>query len=159
MTNEICIYEGPTVWLCSLFHSTISLIAFQINISPHAWNPIDRRVLMVICCSLSSRAKFMWSSNSSPFRGKLRRILGQFGPYVWVDYDWKPLSSLGRWFYMLGIIAIVRITSSPLHLWHNWLCQIKFSHSLCIQFNEVVLWSNACICVPNSKYYIFCLHC
>lgn len=48
--------------------------------------------------------------NKIPFvtcRGKLRRIIGQFGPYVWVDYDWKPLSSLGRWFSMLGIIAIV----------------------------------------------------
>lgn len=45
-------------------------------------------------------------------RGKLRRIIAQFGPYVWVDFDWKPLSSLGRWFSMLGIIAVVRFCES-----------------------------------------------
>ncbi|XP_066941622.1 phosphatidylserine synthase 2-like [Macrobrachium rosenbergii] len=44
--------------------------------------------------------------NIPSYRGKLRRIMAQFGPYVWVDYDWKPLSSLGRWFSMLGIIAV-----------------------------------------------------
>ncbi|RXG51919.1 Phosphatidylserine synthase 2, partial [Armadillidium vulgare] len=48
--------------------------------------------------------------NIPTYRGKLRRIFGQFGPYVWVSYDWKPLSSLGRWFTTLAIIAIFLLT-------------------------------------------------
>ncbi|XP_076053247.1 phosphatidylserine synthase 2-like isoform X3 [Oratosquilla oratoria] len=44
--------------------------------------------------------------NIPTYRGKLRRIIAQFGPYTWVDFDWQPLSSLRRWFYMLAIIAI-----------------------------------------------------
>ena len=43
--------------------------------------------------------------NIPSYRGKLRRILAQFGPYVWVDYDWKPFSSLGRWCAVLALIA------------------------------------------------------
>ncbi|XP_018010579.1 phosphatidylserine synthase 2 [Hyalella azteca] len=43
--------------------------------------------------------------NIPSYRGKLRRILAQFGPYVWVDYDWKPFSSLGRWCAVLLLIA------------------------------------------------------
>ncbi|XP_071551653.1 phosphatidylserine synthase 2-like isoform X2 [Panulirus ornatus] len=66
-----------------------------------------------IYCGLQSLKYFSMKTyhwrglwNIPTYRGKLRRIIGQFGPYVWVDYDWKPLSSLGRWFSMLGIIAI-----------------------------------------------------
>ncbi|KAB7503182.1 hypothetical protein Anas_06844 [Armadillidium nasatum] len=47
--------------------------------------------------------------------GKLRRIFGQFGPYVWVSYDWKPLSSLGRWVTTLGIIAIILLLCCGFH--------------------------------------------
>ncbi|KAG8226791.1 hypothetical protein J437_LFUL002837 [Ladona fulva] len=39
-------------------------------------------------------------------RGKLNRIIAQFGPYTWVDYDWKATSSLGRWISVLAIIFV-----------------------------------------------------
>ncbi|ELU10107.1 hypothetical protein CAPTEDRAFT_93305 [Capitella teleta] len=46
----------------------------------------------------------MW--NIPTYRGKLTRILKQFTPYVWMDFEWKPISSLGRWFGMLGVISM-----------------------------------------------------
>ena len=42
------------------------------------------------------------------FRGKLKRMIAQFGPYNWIQFEWKPLSSLGRWCATLGIMFIVR---------------------------------------------------
>jgi len=46
----------------------------------------------------------------------LHRILGQFGPYVWVDYDWKPLSSIGRW---CGVLALAATVSIGANFWWN----------------------------------------
>jgi len=43
-------------------------------------------------------------------RGKLSRLLRQFTPYVWTEFDWRPTSSLNRWFSMLIIIAMVSCT-------------------------------------------------
>jgi phosphatidylserine synthase 2 len=42
-------------------------------------------------------------------RGKLKRVVAQFGPYSWVDYDWRATSSLGRWIKMLGIMFVVSL--------------------------------------------------
>jgi hypothetical protein len=42
-------------------------------------------------------------------RGKLKRLVAQFGPYSWIDYDWRSTSSLGRWITMLGIIFVVSL--------------------------------------------------
>lgn len=43
------------------------------------------------------------------FRGKLKRMIAQFGPYDWIQFEWRPLSSLGRWCATLGIVFIVSI--------------------------------------------------
>ncbi|PNF28640.1 Phosphatidylserine synthase 2 [Cryptotermes secundus] len=40
------------------------------------------------------------------YRGKLKRLIAQFGPYSWVDYDWRSTSSLGRWVATLGITFV-----------------------------------------------------
>jgi hypothetical protein len=40
-------------------------------------------------------------------RGKLKRLVAQFGPFSWVDYDWRSTSSLGRWIATVGIILVV----------------------------------------------------
>jgi len=40
-------------------------------------------------------------------RGKLVRLMRQFTPYVWTEFDWRPTSSLTRWFSMLFIIFMV----------------------------------------------------
>ena len=41
------------------------------------------------------------------FRGKVTRILRQFTPHSWMDFDWRFTDSLMRWIGMLGIIALV----------------------------------------------------
>lgn len=53
----------------------------------------------------------MW--NIPTYRGKLTRILKQFTPYSWMDFEWRPISSLGRWIGMLGLIGMVSDSSSP----------------------------------------------
>jgi len=45
----------------------------------------------------------MW--NIPTYRGKITRILKQFTPYSWTDFDWRPTSSLKRWVSMLGVIG------------------------------------------------------
>lgn len=43
------------------------------------------------------------------YRGKLERIAAQFGPHSWIEFDWKPTSSLTRWLSVLGIIFILLV--------------------------------------------------
>ncbi|CAG0884763.1 unnamed protein product [Cyprideis torosa] len=50
----------------------------------------------------------LWKISS--YRGKLRRIIAQFGPYSWTDFEWKPTSSLGRWISVLSITLLFLIT-------------------------------------------------
>ncbi|GFT57127.1 phosphatidylserine synthase 2 [Nephila pilipes] len=38
------------------------------------------------------------------YKGKLQRIAAQFGPHSWIQFDWKPTSSLTRWLCVLGLI-------------------------------------------------------
>jgi len=46
----------------------------------------------------------MW--NIPTYRGKLKRIIAQFGPHSWIDFDWRPTASLYRWLATLGVIAL-----------------------------------------------------
>lgn len=43
-------------------------------------------------------------------------MIAQFGPYNWVQFEWRPLSSLGRWCATLGIMFIV---SNPVYTLQN----------------------------------------
>lgn len=43
-------------------------------------------------------------------------MIAQFGPYNWVQFEWRPLSSLGRWCATLGIMFIV---SNPTYTLQN----------------------------------------
>ncbi|CAF1529748.1 unnamed protein product, partial [Didymodactylos carnosus] len=40
-------------------------------------------------------------------RGKIMRVLGQFTPHDWLEFSWRPQSSLKRWCAMLGIITML----------------------------------------------------
>ncbi|THD22289.1 Phosphatidylserine synthase [Fasciola hepatica] len=41
------------------------------------------------------------------YRGKLHRVLLQFTPHRWTDFDWKPTGSLKRWLGTLVLCALV----------------------------------------------------
>ncbi|ESO09280.1 hypothetical protein HELRODRAFT_150062, partial [Helobdella robusta] len=43
------------------------------------------------------------------YRGKFSRILKQFTPYIYTDFDWRPTQSLKRWLSMLLIVAGILI--------------------------------------------------
>lgn len=49
----------------------------------------------------------MW--NIPTYRGKITRILKQFTPYFWTDFQWKPTSSFKRCIATLGIIGMVSV--------------------------------------------------
>ncbi|KAK8741995.1 hypothetical protein OTU49_002046, partial [Cherax quadricarinatus] len=109
-------------WLCWVISVMFEILEYTLehqlpNFSECWWDHWIMDALLCnglgIYCGLQSLKYFSMKTyhwrglwNIPTYRGKLRRIMAQFGPYVWVDYDWKPLSSLGRWFSMLGIIAI-----------------------------------------------------
>ncbi|KAK8377432.1 hypothetical protein O3P69_013812 [Scylla paramamosain] len=113
-------------WLCWVVSVMFELLEYTLehqlpNFSECWWDHWIMDALVCnglgIYCGLQSLKYFsmkiyhwrgLW--NIPTYRGKLRRIIAQFGPYVWVDYDWKPLSSLGRWFSVLAIIAMFLIT-------------------------------------------------
>ncbi|CAF0745255.1 unnamed protein product [Didymodactylos carnosus] len=40
-------------------------------------------------------------------RGKIMRVLGQFTPHDWLEFSWRPQSSLKRWGGMLCIIIML----------------------------------------------------
>ena len=40
----------------------------------------------------------------SLFRGKMMRVLGQFTPHDWLEFDWRPTASLTRWLVVLLVI-------------------------------------------------------
>jgi phosphatidylserine synthase 2 len=57
-------------------------------------------------CDYFSLKIFNWRGlwNIPTFKGKLTRIVTQFGPYSWMPYDWRPADSLKRWAYMIVIV-------------------------------------------------------
>ncbi|ODM87816.1 Phosphatidylserine synthase 2 [Orchesella cincta] len=44
--------------------------------------------------------------NIPDYTGKIKRVLAQFGPHSWIEFDWKPTSSFGRWMAVLGITFV-----------------------------------------------------
>ena len=46
----------------------------------------------------------MW--NIPTFKGKLMRVVTQFSPYSWIEYDWNMTASLKRWLSLLALLTI-----------------------------------------------------
>ena len=44
------------------------------------------------------------------YRGKIKRIIAQFSPHAWIEFQWNPLSSFERWIAILCIIGTFLIT-------------------------------------------------
>ncbi|XP_055335120.1 phosphatidylserine synthase 2-like [Paramacrobiotus metropolitanus] len=40
------------------------------------------------------------------YSGKLKRMVSQFTPYSWIEFDWRPFSSFKRWLAMMGLIVV-----------------------------------------------------
>jgi len=48
--------------------------------------------------------------NIPTYRGKIKRIIAQFSPHGWIEFQWNPLSSFERWIALLCIISAFLIT-------------------------------------------------
>ncbi len=59
-------------------------------------------------------------------------MIAQFGPYNWVQFEWKPLSSLGRWCATLGIMFIVRNSYTDIKPQLCTIVIIFFKHSFAV---------------------------
>ncbi|XP_039267130.2 phosphatidylserine synthase 2-like [Styela clava] len=62
------------------------------------------------CLKYLSVKEYKWQGlwHIPSYRGKVRRVVGQFSPYSWVKFQWKPTENLFRWllvsFQMLMIL-------------------------------------------------------
>lgn len=109
-------------WLCTVLSVMFEVLEYTLehqlpNFSECWW---DHWVLDVAVCNglgiylglltlkYFSMKTYHWRGLWSipTYKGKLKRLVAQFGPYSWVDYDWRSTSSLGRWIKMLGIILV-----------------------------------------------------
>jgi phosphatidylserine synthase 2 len=54
-----------------------------------------------------SMKEYNWRGlwNIPTYRGKIKRIIAQFSPHGWIEFEWNPLSSFERWVACVCIIA------------------------------------------------------
>ena len=62
--------------------------------------------LGMLCLQHLSMKTYKWRGlfNIPTYRGKIKRVFAQFGPYSWVRFSWKPTENLYRWFYVSFVI-------------------------------------------------------
>jgi phosphatidylserine synthase 2 len=64
-------------------------------------------------------------------RGKIMRVLGQFTPHDWLEFDWRPTASLKRWLGVLFLICFLfLIELGTFYL--KFILWIPSSHFFCI---------------------------
>ncbi|XP_069133754.1 phosphatidylserine synthase 2-like isoform X2 [Argopecten irradians] len=109
-------------WLCTVISIMFELMEYTLehqlpNFSECWW---DHWIMDALVCNglgiyiglktlnYLSMKPYHWRGmwNIPTYSGKIKRVALQFTPYSWTDFDWKPLSSLKRFFAMLGVIAI-----------------------------------------------------
>ncbi|XP_032787452.2 phosphatidylserine synthase 2 [Daphnia magna] len=113
-------------WLCTIISIMFEVLEYTLehqlpNFSECWW---DHWIMDALLCNglgiiigiqtlkYFSMKTYYWRGlwNIPSYRGKLKRMIAQFGPYNWVQFEWRPLSSLGRWCATLGIMFIFLLT-------------------------------------------------
>lgn len=114
------------VWLCWVISVLFEVMEYTLehqlpNFSECWW---DHWIMDALLCNglgivvgiwtlnYFSMKTYSWRGlwNIPSYRGKLKRMIAQFGPYNWVEFEWRPLSSLGRWCATLGIVFLFTLT-------------------------------------------------
>uniref|UniRef100_A0A8C4Q0C6 Phosphatidylserine synthase n=1 Tax=Eptatretus burgeri TaxID=7764 RepID=A0A8C4Q0C6_EPTBU len=107
-------------WMCTIVSVMFEFLEYSLehqlpNFSECWW---DHWILDVVLCNglgIYCGMKFLsWLSikpyhwqglwSIPTYKGKMKRIVFQFTPYSWVRFEWKPASSLERWFAVCGLI-------------------------------------------------------
>lgn len=109
-------------WLCNVLSIGFELLEYSLqhqlpNFSECWW---DHWILdFLLCnglgiyfgmktCEYFKMKPYQWRGlwNTPTLKGKMKRIVTQFSPYNWVEFDWRPTESLKRLFFMLGVICL-----------------------------------------------------
>lgn len=134
-------------WLCNVMSIGFELLEYSLqhqlpNFSECWW---DHWLLdVVICnglgiylgmktCEYFTMKPYYWRGlwNIPTISGKLKRIVGQFSPYNWIPYDWRPTSSLKRWLYMLLLMTFF-FTAELGTFYLKYILWIPPPHFLCL---------------------------
>jgi len=134
-------------WLCNVMSIGFELLEYSLqhqlpNFSECWW---DHWVLDVIVCNglgiylgmktceYFTMKPYYWRGlwNIPTFKGKLKRIVGQFSPYNWIAYDWRPTSSLKRWIYMLLVMTFF-FTAELGTFYLKYILWVPPPHFLCL---------------------------
>ncbi|CAH8451982.1 unnamed protein product [Dicrocoelium dendriticum] len=85
----------------------------------------------------------MWKI--SGYRKKLRRVILQFTPHRWTDFDWRPTGSLKRWLGTLFLCAVILLAElNAFYL--KYVLWIHPSHMLCLtRLMFALLWGGPAI--------------
>ncbi|CAG2166106.1 unnamed protein product [Oppiella nova] len=114
-------------WLCTVNSVMFELLEYTLehqlpNFSECWW---DHWILDALLCNglgiycgmktltYLSMKPYNWRGlwDIPTYRGKLKRIVAQFGPHGWIQFDWRPTSSLDRWISVLLIAFVVSIST------------------------------------------------
>jgi len=79
------------------------------------------------------------------YRGKIKRIMAQFSPHTWIEFQWNPLSSFERWIAIIFIIGGFLITElNTFYLkFVLWIPPEHVLNPLRLLF--VLLWGSVCL--------------
>ncbi|KAK2703665.1 phosphatidylserine synthase 2-like [Artemia franciscana] len=113
-------------WLCTVISIMFEILEYTLehqlpNFSECWWDHWIMDALLcnglgIVCGMYTleyfSMKQYHWRGlwNIPTYRGKLKRIFAQFGPYNWIKFEWRPLSSLGRWVATLTIVFVFLLT-------------------------------------------------
>ncbi|KAI2798829.1 Phosphatidylserine synthase 2 [Blomia tropicalis] len=112
-------------WLCTVISIMFELLEYTLehqlpNFSECWW---DHWILDALLCNgfgiylgmhslkYLSMKPYDWRGlwNIPTYRGKLKRIVAQFGPHSWVQFDWRPFSSFDRWIATILIVITMLV--------------------------------------------------
>ena len=155
-------------WLCNVMSIGFELLEYSLqhqlpNFSECWW---DHWILdFLVCnglgiyfgmktCEYFAMKPYDWRGlwNIPTIKGKLIRIVNQFGPYNWITYDWRPTSSLKRWLTMLSVLALFFVAELGT-FYLKFILWIPPPHFLCLG-RLVIMWLCGAVAMRESFEFL-----
>ncbi|KAF8572409.1 hypothetical protein P879_00708 [Paragonimus westermani] len=148
-------------WLCNVLSFAFELMEYTLehqlpNFSECWW---DHWIMDFLGCNMAgiwlgmktlnylSIKPYHWRGmwKISGYKGKLHRVLLQFTPHRWTDFDWRPTGSLKRWLGTLGLCVIILLTElNTFYL--KYVLWVPPPHLLCfLRLVFSILWGGPAI--------------
>ena len=135
------------LWLCNILSIMFEVLEYSLehqlsNFSECWW---DHWIMDILICNgmgiylglltlhYLSMKPYHWRGlwETPRYRDKIRRIAGQFGPYVWIDFNWRPKASLKRWFGVLAVTAMFLLAELS-NFYLKFILWVPPNHNLCL---------------------------